>query len=79
MESVVITVLNIDRVSSTTEGLVAQDVGEVRLVTTDVLQEVFLLNLLHRQLDGPVFPLSVLQQIFFTVKIPIESLASCVL
>ena len=48
VESVVIAVLNIDRVSSTTEGFVAQDVGEVRLVTPDVLQEVFLLDPLHR-------------------------------
>ena len=48
VESVVIAVLNINRVSSITGALVAQDVGEVGLVTPDVLQEVFLLDPLHR-------------------------------
>ena len=78
-ESVVVAALHIDPVSPTTGGLVAQDVGEVRLVTVDVIQEIFLLDPLHGQLDGPVLPLSVLEQIFFPVKVPIESLASCVL
>ena len=79
VESVLGAVLNIDSMSSTTGGLVAQDIREARLAPSDVLQEVFLLNPLHRQLDGPVLPLSILKQIFFPVKVPIESLASSVL
>ena len=79
VESVLGIALNIDRVSSTIGALVAEDVGEARIVTPDVLQEVLLLHLLHRQLDGPVLPLSILKQIFLTVKVPIELLASCVL
>ena len=78
VESVIIAVLNINRVSPFTRD-VAQDIGEARVGTSDVLQEVLLFHLLHRQLDGPVFPLSILKQIFFPVKVPIEFLASCVL
>ena len=79
VEGVVVTALNIDHMSTTILSLVAQNVGEVRLVTPDVIQEIFLLNPLHRQLDGPVFPVRILEQIFFPVKVTIDSLASPVL
>ena len=79
VEDVVITALNIDRVSTTIVGAVAQNIGEARLVTSDVIKEFFLLHPLNRQLDGPVIPLRILKQIFFPVKVPIEFLASSVL
>ena len=71
--------LNIDSLSATTGSLIAQDVGELRVGTADVIQEIFLLDPLHRQLDGPVFPVRILEQIFFPVKVTIDSLASPVL
>ena len=79
VEDVLGAALNVDRVSPPTGALVAQDVSEVRLVTPDVIQEILHLDPLHSQLDGPVLPLSVLKQIFFPVKVPIECLASSVL
>ena len=78
VKDIIIAALNIDRMSTFTLH-VAQNIGEARLVTSDVLQEVFLLHPLHRQLDSPVLPLSILKQIFFPVKVTIESLASSVL
>ena len=60
-----VTGLNIDRVSPARQALVAQDVGEAPP------GHLIHLHPLHGQLDGPVFPLRILQQIFFPVKVTI--------
>ena len=74
-----VTTFNIDSVSSTLRGFVAQYVGVAGLGTSDVIQELFFLHLLYRQSDGPVIQLSILQQILFPVKILVKLLASSVL
>ena len=53
-------------------GVAAQNIGEARLVTSDVIQEIFLLHPLHRQLDGPVIPLGILKQIFFPDRVSFQ-------